>query len=259
MTIFKLIRTIYYFAVFFAKGALILLFVKNKNKRYQLNAINTTNACKKMIKMLDINVQLTNPEKWELLEKKNYLVVANHVSYLDIAILTSIRPFLFITSNEMKNTPFLGQLTQLGGSLYTNRKKFTGIMGEIKNFASFLQAGFNVVLFPEATSTDGKKLRNFKKSLLQVAIEAEKSILPICIKYTSSQDKPITDSNRDNFYWYGDMAFLPHFMRLIKCSNTQIEVTILDEIHVSKDSDRKEVSDNAFKQISEKYYSYKYL
>lgn len=259
MIILKLILTIWYFTCFFAKGGCIMLFVGNKVKRHHLNALNTANACKKMIKLLDIKINLTNPDKWDLLKENNYLVLANHVSYLDIAILTSVRPFLFITSNEMKNTPFLGQLTQLGGSLYTNRKQFTGIMGEIKNFASFLQDGFNVVLFPEATSTDGKQLRPFKKSLLQVAIEAQKPILPICIKYLSSAGQPISDKNRDDFYWYGDMAFLPHFMRLIKTKKTSIEITILDEIQVSQDSNRKELSDKAFKRISDKYYSYKYL
>ncbi len=259
MMIIKLVLTIWYFACFFAKGGLIMLFIRNRVKRHQLNAKNTSKACKRMVKLLDLHVKLTNPDKWKLLQDNNYLLVANHVSYLDIAILTSIRPLLFITSNEMKNTPFLGQLTQLGGSLYTDRKKFTGIMGEIKNFATFLKDGFNVVLFPEATSTDGKQLRPFKKSLLQVAIEAEKSILPVCIKYVSSSGQMISDANRDNFYWYGDMAFLPHFMRLIKTKNTLIEVTILNEIEVTNDSNRKDLNDKAFKQISDKYYSYKYL
>lgn len=259
MTWIKLLVTVWYFLCFFARGGVIMLFTHDRIKRHHLNAKNTSKACSKMIKLLDIQVKLTNPEKWSLLEKDNYLIIANHVSYLDIAILTSIRPLLFITSNEMKNTPFLGQLTQLGGSLYTDRKKFTGIMGEIKNFATFLQDGFNVVLFPEATSTDGKQLRPFKKSLFQVAIEAEKPVLPICIKYLSSQGQAISDKNRDNFYWYGDMSFLPHFLRLIKTKNTLIEVTILNEIPVTSQSNRKSLNDNAFTQISEKYYSYRYL
>ncbi len=255
----KIIISIWYFLGFFLKGGFIMLFTKNRVKRHQLNAENTSKACCKMVKLLGLKVNLTNPEKWEILNQENFLIISNHVSYLDIPILTSIRPFLFITSHEMKNTPFLGQLTQLGGSLYTDRKKFTGIMGEIKNFATFLKDGFNVVLFPEATSTDGKQLRNFKKSLLQVAIEAEKPILPICIKYLTCDGQPISDENRDNLYWYGDMGFLPHFMRLIKTKDTQIEITLLDKIEVTAESDRKSLNDNAFKQISEKYYSYKYL
>lgn len=256
---YKLIITICHFFIFFLKGGLIMLFVRDRVKRYQLNSQNTSKACKKMIKLFDFKIKLTNPEAWDVFTKENFLVIANHVSYLDIAILTSVRPFLFITSNEMKNTPFLGELTQLGGSLYTDRKKFTGIKGEIKNFATFLQDGFNVVLFPEATSTDGKQLRNFKKSLLQVAIEAEKPILPICIKYVTNDGQVISDKNRDNVYWYGDMTFLPHFMRLIKTKNTQIEITILDKIEVTAQSQRKDLSDKAFAQISEKYYSYKNL
>ena len=255
----KLIFTVWYFLCFFIRGGFIMLFVHDRIKRHQLNAENTSNACSKMVKLLGIRIKLTNPQDWDIFAQENFLVISNHVSYLDILILTSVRPFLFITSNEMKKTPFLGQLTQLGGSLYTDRKKFTGIMGEIKNFASFVRDGFNVVLFPEATSTDGKQLRTFKKSLLQIAIEAEKPILPLCIKYVSNDGQPISDKNRDNLYWYGDMTFLPHFMRLIKTKNTQIEITILDRIDVNSQSNRKFLSDEAFRQISEKYYSYKYL
>ena len=257
--LFKLILTVWYFFCFFVKGGFIMLFVKDRVKRHQCNAENTSKACRRMVKLLGFNIKLNNLEAWDILQEENFLIIANHVSYLDIAILTSIRPFLFITSHEMKNTPFLGQLTQLGGSLYTDRKKFTGIMGEIKNFATFLHDGFNVVLFPEATSTDGKQLRNFKKSLLQVAIEAQKPILPICIKYVSNDNQPISDKNRDNLYWYGDMAFLPHFMRLVKTKQTEIEVTVLDKIQVTPQSERKNLSDNAFEQISKKYYSYKNL
>lgn len=255
----KIFSVIWQFARFFARGGLIMLFVKDRIKRHQLNAKNTSKACSIIIKTLGIEVNLANPEAWDILTKENFLVVSNHVSYLDIAILTSVRPFLFITSNEMKNTPFLGQLTQLGGSLYTDRKKFTGIKGEIKSFATFLQDGFNVVLFPEATSTDGKELRSFKKSLLQVAIEAETPILPICIKYVSCDGQPISDKNRDNLYWYGDMGFLSHFLRLLKTKNTQIEITILNKVAVTAQSDRKALNDDVFEQISSKYYSYKYL
>lgn len=255
----RIVLTIWFFFLFFVRGGFIMLFTRDRIKRHQRHSLNTSKACSRMIKILDVKIKLNNPQAWDLFNKENFLVIANHVSYFDIAILTSIHPFLFITSHEMKNTPFLGQLTQLGGSLYTDRKKFTGIMGEIKNFSSFLQDGFNVVLFPEATSTDGKQLRPFKKSLLQVAIEAEKPILPICIKYVSSDGEAISDNNRDNYYWYGDMSFLPHFKRLLKTKNTLIEITILDKIEVTADSDRKTLNDQAFAQISEKYYSYENL
>lgn len=259
MIVVKLFIVACHFIDFFVRGGFIMLFVKDRIKQHQRNAENTSRACLKIKKLLGFEITLTNPEAWKVLEEENFLVVANHVSYLDIAILTSVRPFLFITSNEMKHTPFLGQITQLGGSLYTDRQKFTGIMGEIKNFAGFLKDGFNVVLFPEATSTDGKQLRKFKKSLFQVAIEAQKPLLPICVKYLSSDGEPITDKNRDNLYWYGDMSFLPHFMRLIKTKKSLIEITILERIEVTPESDRKELTDLAFERISEKYNSYEYL
>ncbi len=259
MIVNKIIGTIWYFFMFFVKGFGINIFVRDKNRRHSLHSLNTSHACNRLTRLLGIDIHLTNTEAWDKLNLHNYLVVSNHVSYLDIAVLTTINPFLFITSNEMKNTPFLGKVTELGGSLYTDRKKFTGIKGEINNFANYLRDGFNVVLFPEATSTDGKELRKFKKSLYQVAIEANKAILPICIKYTHCNGKPIDDTNRDNLFWYGDMGFLPHFWRLLNIKNAQVEITILDELQVGPDSERRELCDTTYQMIHDKYHTYKYL
>ena len=259
MIIVKIIGIIVYFFLFFVKGFAISFFVADKNRRHRLHSYNTAHSCNRMAKLLGLDITLNNPDEWEKLKRNNYLVVSNHVSYLDIVIMTAINPFLFITSTDMKNVAFIGKVTELGGSLYTDRKKFTGIKGEITNFAQYLKDGFNVVLFPEATSTDGKELRKFKKSLYQIAIEANKPILPMCIKYTTNNGKPIDDSNRDNLYWYGDMGFLPHFWRLIKTRRTTIEITILDEIKVTPESNRKDLCEESFEMINSKYHSYKNL
>lgn len=259
MIVYKILFSIIYATGFFVRGLWIMLTVRDRVRKHQLNAENTSKACTKIAKLLGLEISLANPEAWKSLEQENFLVISNHVSYLDIPILTSVMPFLFITSHEMRKTPVIGQITQLGGSLFTDRQKFTGIRGEIENFAQFLLDGFNIILFPEATSTNGKELRKFRKSLFQVAIEAQKPLLPICIKYLTNDGEPITDKNRDNLYWYGDMPFLPHFWRLIKTKKTEIEITILDRIEVTSESDRKDISDQAYAQMSEKYYSYEYL
>lgn len=259
MHIVKFIHVIIQFIFFFNRGLWTIISVRDNHEKHKRFAENTSHVCKKIANILGVNVKLTNPEKWAKLDKDNFLVVANHVSYLDIMILTSIREFLFITSTDMQKTPFLGQLCELGGSLFTNRKNAAGIKGEIINFAKYLDDGFNVVLFPEGTSTDGKEMKNFKKSLFQIAIEANKSVLPICIKYTDVDGKPISDENRNKVYWYGDDSFLPHILRVVKLKEINIEVTLLDEVVVNNTCDRKAVSNNAFEQINSKYKSYSNL
>lgn len=256
MILLKLLKVSFYFVRFFCKGTPIALFVSDKNKRHTLHSQNAADTSKKLLKMFNFDVKVTNPEALSILDTTNHLIVANHVSYLDILIMNTIKPLLYITSTDMQKAPVLGQITQLGGSLYTERKKFSGIKGEITNFAQFLKDGFDVVLYPEATSTNGKALRKFRKSLFQIAIEANRPILPLCIKYTEIDGKPISDANRDFICWYGDMTFVPHFLKVLTLKNVKVEITVLDEIKLTADCDRKSLSNRAFEIISNKYFSY---
>ena len=70
------------------------------------------------------------------------LVVGNHLGFIDIIAAASIRPNLFVTSQEMRNTPFLGLLTEMGGCIYVNRQSRTNILNELGEMIDYLKAGF---------------------------------------------------------------------------------------------------------------------
>jgi 1-acyl-sn-glycerol-3-phosphate acyltransferase len=96
---------------------------------------------------------------------KNYFIVSNHLSYIDILLISSVLPTSFVTSVEMKNTPFLGQIIQLAGCLFVERRNKKNIMNEIGDIENALNKGLNVTVFPEATSTNGEQVLKFKRSL----------------------------------------------------------------------------------------------
>jgi 1-acyl-sn-glycerol-3-phosphate acyltransferase len=196
-----------------------------------------------MLKSFGITVKVNNPQNLKCLEAENHLIVANHVSYTDILVLASIYPFVFITSVEMSEAPLLGDITRNGGSLFTDRKRYTSLPQEIQNFADALGKGFNIMLFPEGTSTNGETIKEFRKSLFQTSIIAQKPVLPICVRYTTLDGKPFqTQEQRDIVCWYGDMTFVPHFFKLLG-HRIEVEANILDPITFDPTVNRQQLCD----------------
>lgn len=204
-----------------------------------------------------IDAKVTNPHVFEQMKGKNYLAVANHVSYTDIIILASLDDFVFITSVEMGSNPFLGSITRKGGCLYTDRKKFVSLPKEIEKFADTIKQGFKVMLFPEGTSTNGETVKEFRKSLFQVPFLAQCPILPICIRYKSLDGKTIDMGNRDLLYWYGDMDFAPHFMKLIG-RRIEAEIEILDPVYSLEGKTRQTLSNDVYTQIRSCFHKTEY-
>lgn len=247
-------RFIYFFwhlalvAEFFLRAILIALFTPDPILRRHRYIKNTTYIGRRFLKSFRIKLKLINPERLRQMQDQNYLAVSNHVSYTDIIMLASLESFVFITSVEMGNNPFLGNITRRGGCLFTDRKKFVSLPKEIEKFANTIQQGFKVMLYPEGTSTNGDTVKEFRKSLFQVAVLAKCPVLPICIKYKSLDGKPISKDNRDLIYWYGDMEFAPHIMKLLG-RRIEAEIEILEPVYAQGEKTRQELSDEAFSQI----------
>jgi len=255
ITAFRFFGVIFWLSSFFIRGWIIKLCNRDPVKQRNRLAKNTTYISRKLLKPFGIKVRVINPENLQVLAKENHLIVSNHVSYTDILVLASCHPIVFITSTDMADSPFLGDITRMGGSLVTNRRKHTSLPQEINNFADALLQGFNLVLFPEGTSTNGETLREFRKSLFQTPIIAEKPILPICIRYKTLDGKPIeTQAQRDIVCWYGDMTFAPHFWKIIS-HNTEVEVTVLKSLPFDSTVKRQPLCDLVYNQLLSVYHS----
>jgi 1-acyl-sn-glycerol-3-phosphate acyltransferase len=251
---YRYLQVLFWLVTFFGRAWFIRLTTPNHVLRRKRFAANTSYIGRKLLKPFGLHVRITNPELLPVLSRQNHLIVANHVSYTDIIVLSSLHPFVFITSQEMAANAVLGDITRLGGSLFTDRKKHTTLPQEIRNFADALQQGLDVVLFPEGTSTDGRKIYDFRKSLFQTSISAQKPILPIFIRYRSIDGKPMDDSNRDLVCWYGEMFFLPHYNEIIR-HRIEVEVTILAEIPYSTAQNRGELSETVHSLLSQAFVS----
>ena len=181
------------------------------------------------------------------------LIVANHVSYIDVLVISSLFPAVFITSRELGGTLFLGMLARLGGSMFVERRKVGGLKKEIEEISRVLREGHPVVLFPEGTTSNGERVHPFRNALFDAAITADADILPLCLRYIRLNDETLTPKNRDRIFYYGGAVFSRHFPRLLSIASVEVEVLRLPIIRVNTRDSRKELAALAHDAVSKAY------
>lgn len=142
------------------------------------------------------------------------LVVANHLSYLDIAILSSAMPCFFIAKREVARWPFFGEAARKGGTLFLERMSLASANGVAREIEARLRLQVPVLLFPEGTSTDGAHVLRFHSRLFQPAIETASPITAAAIRYLAEDGPDGTVPERE-LCWYGDESFLPHLWKVM--------------------------------------------
>lgn len=247
--LFRLSRLVGSVILFFGRAFYIHLTTADSHLRRKKFAQNVSRHSRMALKALNIDLKVSNtPEK-----NKTYLLVSNHLGYLDIFAIASTVPSLFVTSVEMKETPFLGFLTEMGGCMYVERRSRNNILNEIKEIEAALNDGFNIVIFPEGRSTNGERVHPFKKSLLMACANSEANIMPAVVNFKSVNGEPMSHKFRDWLCWYDDMPFLTAVWNATRIQHCHMCLDFLDVVQVNSDSSHKDVALKAQQQIEEKF------
>lgn len=118
------------------------------------------------------------------LTAQNVMLVANHVSWLDIYLLNAVRPVRFVSKVEVRSWPVVGWLASKTGTMFIDRTKRHDTARVNDEVAAVLSNGGCVAVFPEGTTSNGSILRPFHASLLQPAVHSQSRIWPAAIRYT---------------------------------------------------------------------------
>ncbi|MFO1322957.1 MAG: lysophospholipid acyltransferase family protein [Burkholderiales bacterium] len=119
----------------------------------------------------------------ELTRGGNVMVVANHISWLDIFVLNAHHPVRFVAKSEIAKWPVVSQLIRGAGTVFIERERRRDTHRVNHQMAQVLANGDVVAIFPEGTTTDGTDVLPFKSSLLQPIVEADGHVQPIAIRY----------------------------------------------------------------------------
>lgn len=157
--------------------------------------------------------------------RRPLLIAANHVSYLDIFVLGSLIPAVFVAKREVKQWPIIGIVAAIQKTIFISRKK-TRVRDSLIPVVEALNRGSNVVVFPEGTSTDGKTIVPFKTAFFEASLSTNAYVQPVSLVYRERHGNRLSAKDRDFYTWGTDAPFLSHFGKLIVRPGLLVEVWI---------------------------------
>ncbi len=170
------------------------------------------------------------------------LFVCNHTSYLDIVVLGALIPGSFIAKTEVAGWPVFGLLAKLQRSVFVARRRH-GAARERDAVAVRLDAGDNLILFPEGTSNDGNRVLPFKSALFAVAARRPRGrplvVQPVSLAYSHLDGLPLGRHQRPLVAWYGDMEMGGHLWRLIGLGRLRARVVFHEPVTIEAFASRK--------------------
>lgn len=168
------------------------------------------------------------------------LIVANHVSWLDIHLIHSLLPARFISKAEVRDWPVIGWLAdKAGGTLFLERTRKSDARRMNELMAGHLRNGDCLALFPEGTTSDGRDLLPFFPSLFQPVVEAEATVWPALIRYLD-----VNGNYSPAAAYYGEMSLQASLHNILKENGLVAEITFLPAI-TARGLSRRELATQA--------------
>jgi len=200
-----------------------------------------------------INIKVTVEGDAAQLEGGGYVIISNHFGYLDGIVLGSLFPVIFVSKEEVKSWPLVGQWTTLCGTVFIDRQKKGLISLAVNEISRKLGQKANILLFPEGAATNGERMLPFQTAPLAAPLRSRAIIVPVTLTYQSIEEQPVSAANRDLIYCYGDMPDIPHFWKLLALRQVEVRVTIQQKVDCSRYEDnsagRKRLAEDCYNRI----------
>jgi len=175
------------------------------------------------------------------------LVLANHVSWLDIAAIHAILPQArFVSKADVLRWPLLGWLIRSVGTLFIERERKRDALRVVHQVAQALRDGQTVAVFPEGTTGDGRTVMPFHANLLQAAIATGTPVQPVLLRYSDARHavSPAVE-------FLGDTTLLGSVWRVLTAPDLQVHVELLSA-QGSRHADRRALAQHLRECIAER-------
>jgi 1-acyl-sn-glycerol-3-phosphate acyltransferase len=180
---------------------------------------------RKLVRILgvDTRVEGTVPAPGEI----GAMIAANHVSWVDVFFVSSVRPTRFIAKSEVRDWPVAGWIAERAGTLFVRRarRRDTARINEIVHAA--LSQGDYVGLFPEGTTTDGDRLLRFHSSLFEPAVANNAHVHPLAIRYEHE------DGTLCRAMAYDDLSFMQSVALIVRQRHVVARLAFLDTVEAA--------------------------
>lgn len=175
----------------------------------------------------------------------NVIMVANHISWLDIFVLNSTQAARFVAKKEMRKWPLVGLLVASCGTLFIERENRRDARRINDRISEVLVQGDCVAIFPEATTSDGTSVLPFHGSLLQPVVEAQGAVQPIAIRYHNGHGQ-----RSESPVYIGQTNLLQSIWRIVSERELHVEVVFLPLL-AAQGKHRRELAQDAHNRITQ--------
>jgi 1-acyl-sn-glycerol-3-phosphate acyltransferase len=201
---------------------------KGREKRIQRWSLQLISICG-----VSVETQFDPSAKSDLQPAPKALIVANHVSWLDIFVINSIRPCRFVAKSDIRDWPVLGWLCEKAGTIFIARGSIRDVRRIFAGMVKSIHEGEHVAFFPEGTTAKQGDVLPFHANLFEAAIDAEVPVQPYAIRYIDAQGNLHEAAD-----FVGDMSFIDSMIAIARARRMIAQLVMLPTIDTVGESRR---------------------
>jgi 1-acyl-sn-glycerol-3-phosphate acyltransferase len=182
MLVFRLARMALHLFVGLFSCALVFPFIaaEGRTRRIHRWSRELLAICKVRVEFID---------RVDVPEPTHALIVANHISWLDIFVINSLHPCRFVAKSDIRDWPLIGWLCEKAGTVFIARGKIRDVRRIYEGLVHSLHAGEHVAFFPEGTTAEPGEVLPFHANLFEAAVEAEVPVQPFALRYLDADGR----------------------------------------------------------------------
>lgn len=177
------------------------------------------------------------------------LIASNHVSWLDIVVLSAVAPVSFVAKRDVNRWPFFGTLARLQRTVFVDRERRAGTGRSRDEMQERLKSGDILVLFPEGTSSAGTSVLPFRSAYFAAAALEGVLVQPVTLAYRGHYNLPMTRRQRPFYAWYGAMDLAPHLWQALATGPIEVSVICHPPLALRGERDRKQLAAHAEQEV----------
>lgn len=201
--------------------AFYILWFKFPRASREAKLVYIQNWCMHVLTVLGVHLQLA-PSSRDNASTTTQLLVANHVSWLDVLVIQALHPCVFVAKSEVQRWPLVGSLAQACGVVFVDRSSPHSARKMVDDVANALHHGYCVAGFPEGTSSEGYEVSVFHANLFEAAIHREIDVLPLALRYTDTCSGALCLKAA----FVGDISFLQSLHQVLTTQQLNVKVHI---------------------------------
>ena len=215
MIALRLLRVVLHLFVGLGTCALIFPFATpaGRERRIQQWSFKLLELCRVRVEVRDLT---------DGAENSHALIVANHVSWLDIFAINAIQPCRFVAKSDIRDWPLIGWLCHKSGTIFISRGNQRGVRRVYRELVDSLRAGERIAFFPEGSTVAQGSLLPFHANLFEAAIEAQALVQPYALRYLTDSG----DLHRAADF-VGEMSFLESLLTVLRQDRMRAQVSLL--------------------------------